>query len=132
MINHINKYGERYDYKGYNGCDCHCYIKVVGNAVLCTEAKDNEGTSITNMAETLATLVCREYDIPFEEMTWVEHYEHEARKSGLKDEVFNTYDLVTFTIVDRPSWAGRMSGKQFVSPQWKPADREYVREVFGV
>ena len=44
----------RYDYKGYFGCDCHCTLEIDGNLVICTEDDDNEGTSITNMAEHLA------------------------------------------------------------------------------
>lgn len=123
----MSDWGERYDYKGYHGCDCHCYIKVIGNSVLCTEADDNIGTSITNLAETVATLVCRDYHIPLESLTWIEHYTHD----GLPN-IGETFDLVDFDIVDRPSPAGRMTGKRFVNPRWEPADRDYVRNTFGV
>ena len=47
----------RLDYRGYYGCESHCTLEIYGNLVIATEADDNEGTSITNMAEHLATRV---------------------------------------------------------------------------
>ena len=125
----MNKWGERHDYRGYGGCDCHCYIKVVGNAVLCTEADDNTGTSVTNFVEILMQEVCQKYGIPMENLVWIEHYEASPESFSHKDD---TFDLVTFNITDHPSPWGRVTGKRFVNPKWKQADREWVEKTFGV
>ena len=126
----MTKWGNRYNYKGYNDCDCHCYLMVAGSAVLCTQTHDNHGTSITNMAETLATRVCREWNIPFASLVWIEHYERDEydKRNGLKE----TFDLVEFGVVNRANPYGRMTGEQLINPRRKPADMDYVRGTFGV
>lgn len=129
-MNEDTKWGDRYAYYGFGGCDCHCYLKVRGNVVLCTEPDDNEGTSVTNMAEALATWVCKDYSIKMEDLTWIECYPQDSQSFSHRDE--DSFDLVSFTIVDRPSPYGRMTGKRFVNPKWTPADREWVKATFGV
>ena len=71
----------RYDYKGYFGCDCHCTLEIDGNLVICTEDDDNEGTSITNMAEHLAPRVCYNFGIDPYQLTWIEHYPERGRQT---------------------------------------------------
>ena len=108
----MRKWGERFDYKGFNGCDCHCYIKRNGNVILCTESPENEGTSITNMAEWIATLVCKEYGIRFEDLLWIEHYVNLS--ATFADEVDGeTFDFVTFQV----------EGDHLAHPQWKHLGR---------
>ena len=67
-----------YDYKGFFGCACQCDIEVHRHTdfdvVVATEVPDNEGTSITNMAEQLATQVCKAFDIVPDRLIWIEHY----------------------------------------------------------
>ncbi len=99
----MRQWGTRFDYKGYGGCACHCYIKVSGTVVLCTEAPDNEGTSITNMAVGIAQLVCTAYGIPLDQLTWIEHYLPEEFSDGNE-----SFDLVNFEILGgfrNPEWS---------------------------
>ena len=59
---------ERFDYEGYHKCESHCLIEIHKHEkctlVIATEADDNPGTSVTNMAEHIATEVCKQYEIP--------------------------------------------------------------------
>lgn len=110
------EWGTVFEYEGlWNGRN-HCYIKVHGNAVICTEAPDNHGTSITNAAEKIATKVCHEFGIPRGELIWIEHYIHEGN-----DEIGETFDLVTFSEAE---------GK-LVHPQWKHAGKDAAMRLFN-
>lgn len=64
----------KYSYTGFHGCDCVCDLEIYGNLVVCTERNDNEGTSITNMAEHLATDICKQFDITPSKLIWIERY----------------------------------------------------------
>lgn len=111
--------GEKFVYTGFHGCDCFCYIRRNGNVVLCTEAHDNPGTSITNMAEGVATQVCRALDIPLDKLVWIEHY------AGMSSEPRETFDLVTFEIVnDAP-------GGRFAHPKWKSSSLETAMRLLN-
>lgn len=92
-----------YNYKGYGGCDSVCDIVIHNNIVIATELEDNKGTSITNIAEGLATQVCKEFNIDPEKLIWVEHY---FSSVALKQE---TFDIVEFTFLEngecvKPKW----------------------------
>ena len=113
----------RYDYKGYWNSDAHCYLdikrfpdKVV---VIATETGDNEGTSITNMAEHIATQVCRDFDIDPQSLVWIELYDTESYRGA--NEERDEYDLVTF------DWNGR----QFSKPKWKHLTRSELYALIG-
>lgn len=97
----------RFDYTGYHGCQSHCDIEVFRGPgkvmVLCTEAEDNKGTSVTNMAEHIATDVCRRNNIAHTELVWIEHYPG-PRTFG------SGYDLVIF----------KRKGDRLVYPDWRP------------
>lgn len=114
----MSSWGERFDYKGFHGCYSHCYIDVKENRVLCTEADDNQGTSITNMAEGIATEVCRKFDIPMKKVIWIEHYNHSVGNSI--GDIGSTFDLVTFDIVD----------DHFEHPKWKHLGEKLALEIF--
>jgi Family of unknown function (DUF6011) len=103
----MRQWGTRFNYKGFGGCSCHCYIKVKGNVVLCTEAPDNEGTSITNMAEGIAQLVCQSTGIMLGQLIWIEHYTHEEMST-----IGETFDRVEFDLVDA----------RFYNPRWSYLD----------
>lgn len=105
----MRRWGQRFDYKGYSGCACHCYIIVNGNAVLCTESPNNEGTSITNLAEQVAFEVARAYQIKLDQLVWIEHYTHGEKYSTLPE----TFDRVEFDII----------GGKFHNPRWLPMDK---------
>lgn len=53
---------------------CICDIEIIKNLVIATEMPENEGTSVTNMAEYLATQVCQEFGINPKHLIWIEHY----------------------------------------------------------
>ena len=97
------KWGGRFDYKGYGNWSSHCYIKIKGNKVLCTESPYNKGTSITNMAETIAKEVCYTSNILMHDVLWVEHYVYKDMTEG--------YNLVTFSI------RSGKNGMEFFNPK---------------
>ena len=51
-------------YSGFHDCPSHCDLEVVRRSVtplaICTELADNPGTSVTTLAEHLATRVCED------------------------------------------------------------------------
>ena len=47
-----------YTYKGFHGCDNQCELEIISNLVIATQSYGNIETSITNMAEHLASMVC--------------------------------------------------------------------------
>ena len=81
-----------FDYKGFWGCDSHCTIEIIGNLVVCTEDTNNDGTSVTNLAEHIATRICYQFQLDPEKLVWVEHYP--AR--GYQDTIPPTWDLAVF------------------------------------
>jgi len=110
----------RFDYEGYFGCDSHGDLQIFGNVVICTESEDNEGISITNMVEHLATRVCYQYRIDPHQLTWIEHYP----QRGYRDEIPASYDLVTF---DRArDGDGHI---HFAKPKWHHFGKEKVEEL---
>jgi len=100
-----------YTYKGYHGCDSKCGLAINGNIVMVTEIEDNEGTSITNMAERLATQIIREFNIRPEKLIWIEHYPERGSKY---DPFLESFDLVSF------EW----TGKEYCRPSWKGITKE--------
>jgi hypothetical protein len=126
---------ERFEFRGFHGCRCVCDLEVIPIAdgrtvVIATEREDNPGTSITNVAEHLASYVCDRFAIDPEKLVWVEHY-------GYPDPVNpkrrREYDLVTFegrkpelirwsdaVLRSKPDgWPGH-----FDEPQWRPVKKE--------
>lgn len=79
------------------------------SVVVVTELDDNPGTSVTNAAEHLATVVCDLYTLDPERLRWIEHY---PRRKGCKSE----FDWVVFkrqyigfptthpVVFDDPTW----------------------------
>ena len=111
----------RYDYKGYFGCDCHCTLEIDGNLVICTEDEDNEGTSITNMAEHLATRVCYNFGIDPYQLTWIEHYPERGDK---RDPLPESWDIATFQIAQ-----ARDGVLRCLKPDWKRIERDAVEAL---
>ena len=107
-----------FSYAGFSGCDSHCTLEIVGNLVIAAEADDNPGTSVTNMAEDLATLVCAEFDINPDQLIWIEHY---PDRGHLTDD----WDIVTF----KRSTTRRNSVTRFRSPRWHSSDEATVEHL---
>lgn len=120
-------WGSRFDYQGYHGCDSHCWIKINGNVVIATEAWDNEGTSVTNMAEDIATTICKQHGIPLDKVVWIEHYiddEYQGPK--------HRFDIVNFDIMDEPRWGMIEDGSKYLRhPHWAFLPNEKAQEFFG-
>ena len=111
----------RFEYTGFHGSPGTCEIKIVhalGLAfVICSEIPDNPGRSVTNMAEAIATAVCKEYDLNPNRMVWIEHYPPSHGRT--KD----SYDLVTFKQKPSPGFRDLgTAGVEFCYPDWKPLD----------
>jgi hypothetical protein len=70
---------DHFDYRGVHGCPSHCALELIPLAnsriaAIATELTDNPGTSITNAAELLASLVCDQFRIDPDKLIWIEHY----------------------------------------------------------
>ena len=88
-----------YKFKGFWGCRSRCGLEVIRHRsfdlVIATEMADNPGTSVTNVAEHLATAVCKDWGIPARSLVWVEHYP--KRDSDFEPYVPDeSWDLVQF------------------------------------
>jgi len=112
---------ERFEYKGFGNCNCVCGLDIIGDMVICTQLPDNTGTSITNMAENLAAMVCDKYAIPMENLIWIEHYPAGFYRAN----DLATYDLVTFELVDDPR--SMESKRMFANAQWTRMQPSYRR-----
>lgn len=114
-------------YKGYFGCASMCRIRVYHDAerppvVVATELEDNEGTSVTNTAEHLATHWARDEAIgEVGEIVWIEHYpeEHNRRGNRMFEE---TFSLVTFR---------RGKRGEYTHPEWQYISRADVEAIIG-
>ena len=111
----------QYDYKGFHGCDSHCQIEIVGNIVIATEVNDNQGTSITYLAEHLATRIAYQYQIPINQFTWIEHYPARGEDPRLNE----NYSIVKFAKRNSPI----DPVVRFVSPSWTHMERKEVKEM---
>ena len=127
--------------------DGRCRVRIYTDdelpVVICTEARDNPGRSITNAAEQIAAEVITNhpeifdpfivsplpgvtYDKPF---VWVEHYEDGARGTS---EDRATFDLVEFghyeprEVLRAGTWT-----QEIGTPSWSPLDREAVETLVG-
>lgn len=104
----------RQPYKGFHGCDSSCGITAGRTTdgrivVIATELPDNPGTSITNMAEHLATAICQNLGIDPHRLVWIEHYPARPGRDA-------TWDLVTFKL--QPE--GFLRRWRLCRPQWRP------------
>ena len=121
---------EQFDYEGYHKCKSHCLIDIHKHdkytVVIATEAGDNEGTSVTNMAEHIATNVCKKHHIQMETLIWVEHYPP-RKDSVFHPEPHGSWDLVSFKIEKAPIhgyWDYPKGVCVFTSPKWQPLSPE--------
>ena len=87
----------KYPYKGYGDRPAKCGLDVFRHQdfalVIATELEDNPGTSVTNMAEGLATKVCKDLGIAARSLVWVEHYPPRGLRQSGHD---GAWDMVQF------------------------------------
>ena len=133
---------ERFEFRGFHGCKCVCDLELFPisdgrTVVIATERDDNPGTSITNVAEHLASYVCDSFGIDPEHLVWIEHYGYPDRVNPKRA---REYDLVTFSRrkPERIQWSeavlrSKPSGwpGHFDEPQWRPMKEEDWRD-FGL
>lgn len=122
---------KRFEYRGFHGCKSACRLRVYETpgkvpVALVTELTDNPGTSITNMAEYLATLIWKMLERPADGLVWIEHYEDRARVGG-RTTLKNEFDRVTFE--PRSDASGILTG--FGEPHWQRISREEVETLLG-
>ena len=111
----------KYAYAGFHGCESVCNLEIHGSLVIATEREDNEGTSITNMAEQLATKVCQSFDITPGKLVWIEHYPEQP--DIMYDE---NYSLVQFNLQGGTHFEKAF---EFTTPRWVPIDKAVVEAL---
>lgn len=131
---------DRFEYRGFHGCRCICSLEMLflhdGRiAVIATELEDNPGTSITNVAEHLASEACDRFDIDPDNLVWIETYGYPASGPGERQ---RTYDLVTFARCKPESirWSPAVRATHpdgwpgyFEDPVWRPMQDEDWRAL---
>ncbi len=134
-----------YTSQGFHGGESVCRIRLYdlehATVVVATECRETYDTSLTNMAEYLATLVCAEYQIQPDRLRWIAHY---PRKPWERSDV-SEFELVRFTVEPRVrpdaprSWAALWDQVEavcrptcyFTGPTWTPISRAEVEALIG-
>lgn len=115
-------YDDTLAYPGYHGCPSKCRIRLFrvdgAPVVVCTELEENNGTSVTNAAEMIATLVLNTLGRP-SALTWVEHYPDRAF-FGNKPMMREQFDLVEF------EWSG---SALLHHPRWRRIPKEEAERL---
>lgn len=118
----MNKYIDTiYEYKGIWDRLSRCGLKIIKKKdktiIIATELYDkNPGTSITNWCTQLAIVLCKEYNIPFEKLIFIEHTPDIGSKFSFNDE---TFDLVKF----------KLEGDKLDEPEWQRLSKEDVDKI---
>ena len=81
----------RFEYVGFYGCASWCRLEIWDApgqppVVIVTNPLEDNGTSVTNMAEGLAALVCRRFGLEPRALIWIECYEREDNNKRGNDE----------------------------------------------
>jgi hypothetical protein len=110
-----------YEYQGYWKGAARCRLRLYRlesgvTVAIVSELSDNPGTSITNYAAELATLVRGQFLERGQGLLWVEHYPGEGRDLGRE-----TFDRVTF----------RWDGRSYDDPEWHPSSRADIERLIG-
>jgi hypothetical protein len=119
-----------YRFKGLHGCDSCCLLRIYtdGNfyVVIFTELANNPGTSVTNMIETLATNVLRQF-LGLDKWSCVRWFEHYPERGDRHHSIQETFDEVTF------AWFGTSTKRDphYESAQWKRSSRSTVDVLVG-
>jgi hypothetical protein len=126
---------DQFRFRGFHGCQCVCDLEIIPIAdgrtvVIATEREDNSGTSVTNVAEHLASFVCDSFGIDPEKLVWIEHYGY---PSALSPQRPREYDLVTFQrrAPEQIRWAPSVLRMHpdgwpgyFDEPAWRPMQED--------
>lgn len=111
-----------FEWFDWKKCQCACGIRIFDGIgefsgqtiVIATDI--NQGNSVTNEAEHIASLIVSQQKIDSYKLVFVEHYP----KRGV---ILETYDRVKF------NWDS--SRKEYTSPDWSPWTKEGVEKAIG-
>jgi hypothetical protein len=109
---------DRFEYPGFRGCASWCGLALLPRpggrtVVIATEREDNPGTSVTNLAEELATMVVKTFGLDARKLVWVEHYGPSKMHGPDED-----WDMIDFGNVQFDRTSGRFIA--FDDPAWRP------------
>ena len=114
----LNGYTIPYEFKGFHGCNSICNISLWNNderaVVVFHERDDNEGTSITNMSEHLATEIKNIFLPYFDDKAihWFEHYCY-------TDIFHDTWDEITY----------ETQHEKYAHPKRKPSSLDFIESL---
>ncbi|MDR0363414.1 MAG: hypothetical protein LBH92_00080 [Bacteroidales bacterium] len=114
---------EIFDYKGLWDIPSKCGLKINQKEeqyiVIVSELyQNNPGTSITQVSCSLAKQICEAYQIPVNEMVYIEHNPEMNSKLSFYDEEFY---LVKFDI----------ENENFVKPKWELLSSAKIRDFLN-
>lgn len=101
-----------FNFTAPNGVESACRLLINNSIVVASDV--DEGSSVTNAAEEIATLVVSQFKISPDRLVWIEHYPGDSEQD-------ETLDLVQF------NWGG---GK-FSEPRWTRITRAAAEALFG-
>ena len=114
-----------YHYKGFGGCESQCDLEIHKNLVIVTEIPENEGTSVTNVAEQLATQICEKFKIDPSKLIWIEHYPERGEWKDYDE----SYDLVQFNLEGGNPFFPNDSKGVLSNPRWTPITKEVAEAL---
>jgi hypothetical protein len=108
-------------FKGFWNCEAKCGITIdlYNNIVIMTELPDNNGTSVTNLSEEIASYIHNTYlkDELHGSIIWIEHYPtNRWRDQDQFDTVNYTYNYIERLHI-------------YSTPQWKPVKNDNLRKT---
>lgn len=93
-----------------------CRVKIYGHperaTVIWSEIAENQGMSVTNAAEYLASQLQEEFTLDPLETIWIEHYGAFSYEDGHRKEEYSLVQL---------SW--NVDRRRYEKPQWTPLDK---------
>jgi hypothetical protein len=100
-----------------------CLIRVyeLGSRVVVIATDLDEGPSVTNAAEEIATQIVEQFNIDPERLIWVEHYPRKDTRAKPGTALGEEYDFVVF------EW----DGDHFRNPDWTYSNRLEIEELVG-
>lgn len=121
-------------FPGTGACRSWCYLEVLapGHVVLVTESRGNPGSSVTQEADKLASLVSQALQIPPVRLVWVEQYEgrQEFDQAFFRPGPDGTLFIKSWVRLERklvgllPSVAAQVSAR----PDLRVSDSTWLRE----
>jgi hypothetical protein len=126
-----------FEFRAPNGVPSKCRIRIYKQLpcpfnrhdviVIATQYPEgaDAGMSITNAAETIATLVMHRYQIEPMSLIWIEHYPERGHRGEIKENV----DRVTFSV----GFAGNHQVPTIAlqHAQWAPTERAFIERLIG-